>query len=323
MIVEILSYLTKKDDRFFWSVGRAKLCSPISNLDVKKHKEFYAAVETVFNAALPLLGKLRKPALLLPGKVQAVIKAQRIYLQPEEEYTGVWHTDGKNEDIVAVVLYYYRVSDKLIGGDLEFIDKRPRRDYFWLYGDCSPDTFTDQDAKEFLNELPHCRIPVKTGTLVVFSNYQFVHRVLRMAYSCTESANPEGLASRDFLAFFIVDQRNPLKSTRELGNIGQPPTELQLENRENLFLEQIEPSGKFGVSSNLVSSTGNGSVALLGWMSNHMSDADTDHPRYDRSALKRLPLFSLSPPLGRGISWALDPDTYLLANDEYEIDAWT
>ena len=58
-------------------------------------------------------------------------------------------------------------------------------------------------------------------------------------------------------------------------------------------------------------------------MSNHMSDADTDHPRYDRSALKRLPLFSLSPPLGRGISWALDPDTYLLANDEYEIDAWT
>ena len=326
IVMEILSYLIKKDDRNLLSVGRAKLCSPISNLDVNEHKEFHVAVETVFNTALPLLSKLRRPALLLPGKVQAVIKAQKIYLQPEEEYTGVWHTDGKNEDIVAVILYYYRVSDNLVGGDLEFIDKRPRQDHFWLGGDCTPDTFTDQDAKDFLDEQPHCRISIKTGTLIVFSNYQFVHRVLRMVYSHNDSINSEssgGLASRDFLAFFIVDQRKPLISTRELHNIGQAPTEFERENRENLFIDQIKPSGKFGISSDLISSTGNGCVALLGWLWDNMGESDTSYGEADRSAIKRLPLFNLSPPLGRGISWALDSDNYLLENDESEEDEWS
>ena len=54
-----------------------------------------------------------------------------------------------------------------------------------------------------------------------------------------------------------------------------------------------------------------------------MGESDTSYGEADRSAIKRLPLFNLSPPLGRGISWALDSDNYLLENDESEEDEWS
>jgi hypothetical protein len=77
---------------------------------IEENKELYVLTEEILNIALPILGKITKPALLLPGKLQAVVKAQRIYLKPGEEYEGVWLRDGKHENIVAVVIYYYRVS---------------------------------------------------------------------------------------------------------------------------------------------------------------------------------------------------------------------
>ncbi len=107
------------------TIGKASIASPIPNLNPKENKEIYVAIETIFSAALPLLAKLRKPSLILPGKLQACIKAQRIYLNPGEDYSGIWHRDGKNEDIAAVVIYYYRTSEGLEGGDLEFVDKKP------------------------------------------------------------------------------------------------------------------------------------------------------------------------------------------------------
>jgi len=294
--------------------GHAKICSPISNLDPMEYKELHTAVETVFNAALPLLSKLRRPALLLPGKVQSVIKAQRIYLNPGEEYSGVWHCDGKNEEIIAVILYYYRISEKLEGGDLEFMDRRSQ--LFWLHGDCDPDEFSNKDAKKYVQEKPHCRIPVKTGTLVVFSNYQFIHRVLRMHYNENEKGDqkaPGGLASRDFLAFFVVDQRSPLTSTIEFNKLEIKKKDEAEEIRKQLFLEQIEPTGSFGINEG-VHSTGNGSVALLGWVQGQLDNPDDKsfkefyHKKLDRSGLINLKLFNQSPPLERGISWAVEED---------------
>lgn len=322
-VMEIFSFLEAKDNGILGSVGKARLCSPISNLPMENHIELYSAVEKIFNAALPLLAKLRKPALLLPGKVQTVIKAQRIYLNPGEEYSGVWHTDGKNEEIIGVILYYYRVSDELIGGDIEFMNKMPKDDIFWLHGDCSPDSFDPADAKKFFDELPHSKVPIKTGTLLVFSNYESVHRVLRMVYPESadgDKAAPGGFASRDFLVFFVVDQRSPLVSTRDF--VRKDSEDAVIDIRNELFLDQLIPSGKVGVSNDIVSSTGNGSVALLSWMNKNMRDADTNNGGKNRSALQNLALLNLTPPLGRGISWILDPDSFLLANDEYEISAW-
>jgi hypothetical protein len=92
------------------NIPKAHIASPITNNPIEENKKLYIIVEEVLNAALPMLGKLTKPALLLPGKLQAIIKAQRIYLKPGEEYNGVWHSEGQYENIVAVVIYYYKVS---------------------------------------------------------------------------------------------------------------------------------------------------------------------------------------------------------------------
>jgi hypothetical protein len=100
-------------------VPNVHIASPISNIPMEDNKELYVVAEEILNITLPILSKITRPAILLPGKLQAVVKAQRIYLKPVEEYEGLWHRDGKHEDIVAVVIYYYRVSKQLIGGDLE------------------------------------------------------------------------------------------------------------------------------------------------------------------------------------------------------------
>ena len=67
----------------------AKLMGPIHDLNPKKNGELFYCIQEVFQAALPLLARLRKPSLLLPGILQAVIKAQKIYLSEGEEYSGV------------------------------------------------------------------------------------------------------------------------------------------------------------------------------------------------------------------------------------------
>jgi hypothetical protein len=290
------------------TLGKASIAGPISDLDQLKFRELYVAVEMILTAALPKLAELRRPALILPGKIQAVIKAQRIYLKPGEEYAGIWHYDGKNEDIVAVVIYYYRHSDGLCGGDLEFLDKKQIRDEFWVSGDCDPEDFTKEDVENYINE-SRCRVPVKPGTLVVFSNYQNIHRVLRTICpkeSEGDPKSPDGNSSRDFLLFFIVDQKKELKNTRD---IKFNSCEENFKLRKTLFEAQIEPVGKFGPHNDLIYSTGNGYVAQIGLTTEDEDIKDyfeCNHRGYKREGLKYLKHFILEPPLGRGLSWVFD-----------------
>ena len=322
---------------------RARAASPISNLEPAAHRELYAAVEDVLTAALPLLGALRRPGLLLPGRLQAVVKAQRIYLEPGEEYAGVWHTDGLREDVLAVVLFYYRVAPTLSGGDLEFAARRPRAAPLWSDGMHSLEEVTARlsvgDVRGFLDELPRARVPVREGSMAVFSNYQLVHRVLRLSCAaaggggvgggnaesgivtgdaCRE-ADGDGRdraaaaavpASRDFLALFVVDQRAPLPSTRDrpAGTAG----EVDDMTRWALLQEQLRPAGQFGVDQERVYSTGNGSVALLGWMEAAAAGrAATVPPPPRAEGLAVLGALGAPPPLGRGVSWALEPESWL------------
>ena len=284
------------------SFGRAHLASPLPLLPLETHRELAYAVESILTAALPLVADLRKPAILLPGKLQVVVKAQSIYLNPGEEYEGVWHYDGLNENIVAVVLYYYRYSANLEGGDLEFLSRKPRDEEFWLHGDCDPDLFRKEEVQEFMEELPHARVPMGEGILVVFSNYQLVHRVLRMVN------RSDKVASRDFLVLFIVDQRTPLQSTQQLPERLDKQASESI--REQLFFEQLKPSGKFGIYDNLVYSTGNGSCALLGWMEKNDYEADASNSSKPRPGILSLKQLSECPPLHRGISWIFDTEQW-------------
>uniref|UniRef100_A0A0G4F339 Uncharacterized protein n=1 Tax=Chromera velia CCMP2878 TaxID=1169474 RepID=A0A0G4F339_9ALVE len=74
---------------------------------------FHSLVERILRSAAPLLAQLRRPALLLPGPLQVVCKAQRIFVKEGEEYEGVWHLDGEAERVVAVGILYLRMSPSL------------------------------------------------------------------------------------------------------------------------------------------------------------------------------------------------------------------
>jgi hypothetical protein len=219
---------------------RARCCisSPIADLDPHDHSQLYLALQELLTAALPLLARLCQPALLLPGPLQVVVKAQRLVLGAGESYEGVWHEDGLREHIVAVVLYYYRVSAGLSGGNLEFCSEAT--EVFEAEGG----SYQADLVRQWLQHgIRRCQVPVEEGTLLVFSNYAAVHRVLTMV------AQQEG-GSRDFVAFFVVDQRVPLPS---------PPLaerEVRLQQREQLMAEQLQPHGKFGLDQADVYGTG-------------------------------------------------------------------
>mmetsp|Transcript_15319 Transcript_15319/g.22732 ORF Transcript_15319/g.22732 Transcript_15319/m.22732 type:complete len:648 (-) Transcript_15319:72-2015(-) len=209
----------------------------------------------VLSAALPLLAKLKRPALLLEGqRLQVVIKAQRIEVpsrgqeyktdikdinndddddddNDDSDYIGLWHVDGSNEHVVAVILYYYHVDDSLHGGNMEFLDRAPLD--VLGYGDCwnnaelydrttlreamrppnhhqqGEEGYTEKTAGAQQPRIVNCSVPIKAGTMLVFSNYQMIHRVLRIANLSTEHA-----ASRDFVALFVIDPAMPLVPAR-------------------------------------------------------------------------------------------------------------
>ena len=277
----------------------ARLASPVQTLGLAAHLDLYASLEGVLTAALPMLAALRRPALLLPGRLQVVAKVQGIYLRDvRDSYEGCWHTDGSREDIVAVVLYYFR-SSSIQGGALEFIDKIVG-DEDLLLSTWSTDGSMAQSAA---HEQPHGHVPVGEGSLVVFSNQQVVHRVLRMVHAEGEggaTGDDQGLAGRDFVAFFVVDQRSPLPMASELS--AAPLVDQK--TRASLLAEQLRPSGRFGVSGSGVSSAGNGSVALVGWLHGRIADDDNAETEKRFSlGVRQMEELGTAPPLSRTLSW--------------------
>lgn len=294
----------------------------------------------VLESALPLLAKLRRPQLLLDRRrLQVVFKAQRIILPPkvgenEPEYVGMWHVDGHREDVAAVVLYYYHVDDCLEGGEMEFCGREPF-DVLAIAdaGDNARD-FTRHSLKKAMAgeepSVPHCKVPIQQGSLLVFSNHQMVHRVLRMI-------NTGGAeASRDFVALFIlnpaaaplVPARCALASSYMLSRTLQPknltPENLQVilslagflpaddaakDLRNKMLLEQLKPTGAF-VGQNNVFATGNGCLTMIGWLHHMLQDRRGDTINSFIPGWEHVRAFNDDPTkFGRGMSEVLSMST--------------
>jgi hypothetical protein len=281
-------------------IPRAHIASPISNFPIEGNKELYV-VEEILNIALPILSKMTRPALYLPGKLQAVVKAHRIYLKPGEEYNASWQLDGKHENIIAVVIYFYRVSKQLIGGDIEFLDKTPIKEALIVNLD-EEDDYTTKNLKEDMSELPYCRISVKTGTLLVYSNYQMIHRELRMTCNGVDTNSHDGWASRDYLLFYIIDQSKPLLSTKtDLINSGD-----RLEIKNTMLKNQIKPSGLFVPDTQFVNTAD--FDLQIGWINELEYNFEEALSVYEGEleGLKNVKLLNDSPPMNRGISWVFE-----------------
>ena len=298
----------------------------------------------VLSAALPLLAKLRRPQLLLDDRrLQVVFKAQRIVVpgdtgdNSDAEYVGLWHVDGHREDVAAVVLYYYHVDPSLRGGDMEFCGREPMDVLGW--GDCS-NNIRDLGSKSLQQALRagsksdkfsavhNCRVPIGEGTLMVFSNYQMAHRVLRLKNTGSTEA------SRDFVALFLLDPSAPallparsilagphlLKRTlapvqisesamqNVLEFLGVSQTDVERKRQRNRLLsEQLQPSGEFACGGN-VYATGNGCYTMIGWLHNMLIDRELEEK--NPKGFERLAALNL-PPEGsdRGLSEVLSLPT--------------
>ena len=284
--------------------GECAMRTPIPDLDPHENFKLHLAMQRLMTCALPLLGRLRRPALLLPGPLQAVVKAQRIFLDEGEDYAGVWHEDGMDEHIVAVVLYYYRAAENLQGGSLEFCSKQKSTLWDPAYGG------TVGTVASLAASLPRCKVPVGEGTLVCFSNYAAVHRVLRM-----EAARGGG--SRDFVAFFIIDQRHPLQTPAQLA-----PFEERMQASANILKRQLKPRGTFGLDSTSVYSTGNGAVADIGWINNGGNNGGIVGETMPESVtlINRL---NLAPPsLDRGLSMMIDEPLPMHQLKDFKYGVW-
>ena len=305
--------------------------------------------EPILQASLPLLSKLERPKLLLEGqRLQAVVKAQRILVSPSgddgaSDYVGLWHVDGQHEHVAAVVLFYYRVSPGLVGGSMEFLDRKP-------VALTHSDTRENPRNKWFLQEKlldgdhARCIVPVEEGTMLVFSNYQMAHRVLKMANRSAEQA------SRDFIALFIIDPAaRPLVPARchlaeaylyqkTLQGIGrddekefvlpkqvldavleyagiQPSLKIRRQNRNRLLRSQLKPSGEIGVDGRYLVSTGNGCFTMIGWLDSMLAPDNGNHDvseNFHVKALNRVPTS-----VDRGLSEAFETTSSVLEREMY------
>ncbi|CAE7657303.1 PIP5K1, partial [Symbiodinium pilosum] len=310
-----------------------------------RHPHLAEQVATpLLSAAMPLLAKLRRPQLLLEGRrLQVVLKAQRIILPPareddETEYLGLWHVDGHREDVVAVVLYYYHVDASLHGGDIEFCGREPLD--VLGFGDCDNNAsrFTRREIRRAFRgdaskdrTVQNCRVPIKQGTMLVFSNYQMVHRVLRLV------SNEPAEASRDFVALFILNPAGKslvparcalakgymLQKTFQCKSIRSAEVQRILEfageslsssreaeRRDAMLLEQLQPSGAF-VGMQNVHSTGNGCFTMVGWLHNALRERQGgDYVKsFAESGWKCFSRFNKPPQNEHGLSAAFSQQT--------------
>jgi len=130
--------------------------------------------------------------------LQVVVKVQEFNMLPNSNYEGFWHMEGERQDnIAAVLLYYYCYDEGLKGGSLHL------RPHTLSYSLANPTYAFDVDDGV---------IPIKQGTAIAFSNKEFVHRV-----GLVENLG-EKIAARGYVAFFLIDPAAPLQnSTATIG----------------------------------------------------------------------------------------------------------
>ena len=90
----------------------------------------------------------------------------------------------------------------------------------------------------------NCRVPIGVGTLLVFSNYQMAHRVLRLHNtSATE-------ASRDFVALFVLDPSAPAPPAGKECSGGATVVETDPVSCRDSNSSLSEPAGISGIIAN-------------------------------------------------------------------------
>jgi len=152
-------------------------------------------IAQLLTVALPELDPKKE---WLPGvgkPLQVVVKAQRIQLgagePPALNYSGLWHVDGTVERVKAVILYYTRVDESMVGGSLSFIARGIHEDVCFGY---------TNDVEDAIRKAV-VTVPVTEGSMLCFRNDELLHRVteigIRELQGHAASTNPLYFDERD------------------------------------------------------------------------------------------------------------------------------
>jgi hypothetical protein len=172
--------------------GVARFVESINDLPrTPKTERIYRGMEQTFEKMIPMLQQLRLIGIDGKAQLQVVAKAQQYVLQPGMTYKGFWHREGMLENIVAVGVYYVDVEEGIVGGSVKFR---------------SPGEVPDPHYAEYVEPKPELSVRATHNSCMVFAN-SVPHRV-RMMRNRSSSVQ-----KRTFVNFFIVDPKQPLKTT--------------------------------------------------------------------------------------------------------------
>ena len=96
---------------------------------------------------------------------------------------------------------------------------------------------------------------------------------------------------------------------------------MKQELRRKLFVEQIKPVGRFGLTDDGLYNTGNGEPAIIGWIEKYWGNnlpyqyeeltGRNDYRGCKFEGHRSLAALNFAPPLGRGISWSFEADSWI------------
>merc|ERR1712154_58390 len=157
-------------------------------------------IEHIFEKMLPLFNKMEPFKNRNKNEeFQVIVKSQRYHIEDMSGYSGHWHQEGLTENIIVVGLYYYELSENLIGGNMRFRNLLQPSDNY----------------AEYMEDPIVHEAEINEGTAVVFDNKNLVHRVRMLKNKMGDKQT----RYRAFLAFFIVDPKKPIKSTKYITSL--------------------------------------------------------------------------------------------------------
>jgi hypothetical protein len=174
---------------------RFQINDEINNINRKTYPNLYQDIEGIFNEMVPYMTNVRDLGSYLKNynKLNVIVKIQSYQMKAGETYWGQFHQEGfKREGIFMIGIYYFHISPRLKGGNLElkFVKEK----------NFDP----EHGCLNYLMEKSSFQI--QEDDIAIFLNRRCEHRLGKLE---VQDGKPGETYERKILVFFIAD---PLKS---------------------------------------------------------------------------------------------------------------
>ena len=175
----------------------------INNIDKEQFPNLYDDIAAIFGEMFPYMNEIRDLSAF--EKLNVIVKIQSYEIKEKEVYEGQFHQEGyKKEGIFMVGIYYFHISPKLQGGNLEV--------KYVKYKELDSD-------KIFHYVMDEKKLEVHENDIVIFLNRKCEHRITPLEVI---SAQKDEIYQRKILTFFISDpNKSNLPTTKNLTKLNK------------------------------------------------------------------------------------------------------